>query len=65
MPPRAKLPETPGARLRPRRGHLNAALALKGCQEDDVALSPRGPIIIDSCSLGGTNVSFVLSLDGL
>jgi 3-oxoacyl-[acyl-carrier-protein] synthase II len=40
---------------------LNTALALKGWQEGDEDASPRGPIVVNSASLGGTNFSIVLA----
>ena len=40
---------------------LNAALALKGWKEGDADASPRGPILVNSASLGGTNFSIVLA----
>ena len=39
---------------------LNAALALKGWQEGDEERSPKGPIVVNGMSLGGTNFSIVL-----
>jgi 3-oxoacyl-[acyl-carrier-protein] synthase II len=42
-------------------GLLCAALALKGWEEGDELRSPRGPIVINSMSLGGTNFSIVLA----
>jgi 3-oxoacyl-[acyl-carrier-protein] synthase II len=38
-----------------------AALALKGWQEGDEQRSPRGPILVNGMSLGGTNFSVVLA----
>jgi 3-oxoacyl-[acyl-carrier-protein] synthase II len=43
---------------------LCAALALKGWQEADQERSPRGPILVNGMSLGGTNVSIVLAPAG-
>jgi 3-oxoacyl-[acyl-carrier-protein] synthase II len=40
---------------------LNAALALKGWQRGATELSPAGPVLVNSCSLGGTNFSMVLA----
>ena len=40
---------------------LNAALALKGWQEGDEEHSPRGPVLLNGLSLGGTNFSVVLA----
>ena len=40
---------------------LNAALALVGWQRGDEEASPRGPVLINSASLGGTNFSIVLT----
>jgi 3-oxoacyl-[acyl-carrier-protein] synthase II len=37
-----------------------ASLALKGWQEGDEEGSPRGPVVVNSTSLGGTNFSIVL-----
>ena len=39
---------------------LNTALALKGWREGDEEASPKGPIVVNSASLGGTNFSIVL-----
>ena len=39
---------------------LSAALALKGWQEGDEERSPRGPVLVNGLSLGGTNFSLVL-----
>jgi 3-oxoacyl-[acyl-carrier-protein] synthase II len=43
---------------------LSAALALKGWQEGDEEKSPRGPIVVNGTSLGGTNFSVVLAPAG-
>jgi len=43
---------------------LCATLALKGWQEADEERSPRGPILVNGMSLGGTNVSIVLAPAG-
>ena len=40
---------------------LCAALALKGWQEGDEDASPKGPILVNGASLGGTNFSIVLA----
>jgi len=40
---------------------LCAALALKGWQEGDEEASPKGPILVNGASLGGTNFSIVLA----
>jgi 3-oxoacyl-[acyl-carrier-protein] synthase II len=40
---------------------LATALALKGWQEGDEEHSPRGPVLVNSTSLGGTNFSVVLA----
>ena len=40
---------------------LSAALALKGWQEGDGEASPRGPVLVNSTSLGGTNFSVLLA----
>jgi 3-oxoacyl-[acyl-carrier-protein] synthase II len=42
-------------------GGLNAALALKNWQDPKGATTERGPVLINSCSLGGTNFSIVLA----
>ena len=55
MSPKLKLGEPMGA-----GGSLGVALALKGWQEGDEERSPKGPIVVNSTSLGGTNFSVVL-----
>jgi 3-oxoacyl-[acyl-carrier-protein] synthase II len=40
---------------------VSAALALTGWQRGDTEHSPRGPILINSLSLGGTNICIVLA----
>jgi 3-oxoacyl-[acyl-carrier-protein] synthase II len=40
---------------------LAAALALRGWQEGDEEHSPRGPVLVNGISLGGTNFSVVLA----
>ena len=40
---------------------LNTVLALLGWQRGDVDRAPRGPVLVNSCSLGGTNFSLVLA----
>ncbi len=40
---------------------LSTALALKGWQEGDEDASPKGPVLVNSASLGGTNFSLVLA----
>ena len=40
---------------------LCTALALKGWQEGDEEKSPKGPVLVNSASLGGTNFSIVLA----
>jgi 3-oxoacyl-[acyl-carrier-protein] synthase II len=40
---------------------LSTALALKGWREGDEAKSPKGPIVVNGASLGGTNFSVVLA----
>jgi 3-oxoacyl-[acyl-carrier-protein] synthase II len=40
---------------------LATALALKGWQEGDEEHSPRGPVLVNSTSLGGTNFSILLA----
>jgi 3-oxoacyl-[acyl-carrier-protein] synthase II len=42
-------------------GSLNAALALHGWRQGDSAHSPAGPVVVNSLSLGGTNISIVLA----
>jgi 3-oxoacyl-(acyl-carrier-protein) synthase len=42
-------------------GSLNAALALYGWRQGDADLSPTGPVVVNSLSLGGTNISIVLA----
>jgi 3-oxoacyl-[acyl-carrier-protein] synthase II len=56
MAPKLKLGEPMGA-----GPSLNAALALKGWQEGDEEKSPKGPIVVNGTSLGGTNFSIVLA----
>ena len=53
--PKRRLGEPMGA-----GGALNASLALKGWQRGDER-SPRGPVLVNSCSLGGTHFSIVLT----
>ena len=45
-------------------GLLSLALALEGWDRGDEAHSPRGPIVINGMSLGGTNFSIVLAPAG-
>jgi hypothetical protein len=40
---------------------LSIALALTGWRKGDEEHSPRGPILINSTSLGGTNFSIALT----
>ena len=40
---------------------LATALALEGWARGDEAHSPRGPVLVNSLSLGGTNISIVLA----
>lgn len=40
---------------------VGAALAMAGWQRGDAEHSPRGPVLINSLSLGGTNISLVLA----
>jgi 3-oxoacyl-[acyl-carrier-protein] synthase II len=54
--PKLKLGEPMGA-----GASLNAALALKGWETGDEDASPRGPVVVNSTSLGGTNFSIVLA----
>jgi 3-oxoacyl-[acyl-carrier-protein] synthase II len=56
LAPKLKLGEPMGAGL-----SLGVALALKGWQEGDEERSPRGPVIANGASLGGTNFSVVLA----
>jgi 3-oxoacyl-[acyl-carrier-protein] synthase II len=56
MAPKVLLGEPMGA-----GASLSTALALKGWQEGDDENSPKGPILINSMSLGGTNFSIVLA----
>ena len=56
MAPKLQLGEPMGA-----GPSLTVALALKGWQEGDDEKSPRGPIIVNATSLGGTNFSVVLA----
>jgi 3-oxoacyl-[acyl-carrier-protein] synthase II len=56
MAPKVLLGEPMGA-----GGSLCAAIALKGWAEGDEQGSPRGPIVINSMSLGGTNFALVLA----
>ena len=56
MAPKLKLGEPMGA-----GGSMGVALALKGWQENDEEHSPKGPIVVNSTSLGGTNFSLVLA----
>ena len=53
--PKLKLGEPMGA-----GASLNMALALRGWEEGDEEASPRGPIIVNSLTLGGTNFSVIL-----
>jgi 3-oxoacyl-[acyl-carrier-protein] synthase II len=53
--PKLKLGEPMGA-----GASLNTALAMKGWQEGDEEASPKGPIVVNSGSLGGTNFSIVI-----
>jgi 3-oxoacyl-[acyl-carrier-protein] synthase II len=59
MAPKLQLGEPMGA-----GPSLSAALALKGWQEGDVEKSPRGPIVVNGTSLGGTNFAVVLAPPG-
>lgn len=54
--PKLKLGEPIGAGTA-----LCAALALKGWAEGEDELSPRGPILVNGMSLGGSNISIVLT----
>jgi 3-oxoacyl-[acyl-carrier-protein] synthase II len=54
--PKVRLGEPMGA-----GGALNVALALLGWQRGDETASPRGPILVNSLSLGGANVSICLA----
>jgi hypothetical protein len=42
-------------------GSITAALALKGWERGDEEASPRGPVIVNSLSLGGANISICLA----
>ena len=42
-------------------GSLNVALALSGWRRGDTEHSPVGPVIVNSLSLGGTNISILLA----
>ena len=42
-------------------GALNVALALSGWRRNDAERSPAGPVIVNSLSLGGTNISILLA----
>ena len=42
-------------------GSINVALALKGWERGDEEASPRGPVIVNSLSLGGANFSICLA----
>jgi 3-oxoacyl-[acyl-carrier-protein] synthase II len=59
MAPKLKLGEPMGA-----GGSLNTALALKGWQEGDEEHSPKGAIVVNATSLGGTNFSVVIAPAG-
>jgi 3-oxoacyl-[acyl-carrier-protein] synthase II len=54
--PKLQLGEPMGAGV-----SLSTALALKGWQEGDEEKSPKGPIVVNGTSLGGTNFSVVLA----
>jgi 3-oxoacyl-[acyl-carrier-protein] synthase II len=56
MAPKLKLGEPMGA-----GPSLSAALAMKGWQEGDEEKSPKGPVVVNATSLGGTNFSVVLA----
>ena len=40
---------------------LNVALAMKGWQEGDEEGSPKGPVLVNGASLGGTNFSILIA----
>jgi 3-oxoacyl-[acyl-carrier-protein] synthase II len=42
-------------------GSLNAALALMRWQHGDAGEAPAGPVLVNSCSMGGTHFSLVLA----
>jgi 3-oxoacyl-[acyl-carrier-protein] synthase II len=42
-------------------GSLNAALALMRWQHGDAGEVPAGPVLVNSCSMGGTHFSLVLA----
>jgi 3-oxoacyl-[acyl-carrier-protein] synthase II len=56
LAPKLRLGEPMGA-----GASLAAALALKGWERSADDLSPRGPVVVNSLSLGGTNYSLVLA----
>ncbi|MGO9898614.1 MAG: beta-ketoacyl synthase N-terminal-like domain-containing protein [Solirubrobacteraceae bacterium] len=56
LAPKRRLGEPMGA-----GASLGVALALSGWERGADALSPRGPIVVNSLSLGGTNFSLVLA----
>ena len=56
MAPKLKLGEPMGA-----GGSMNVALAVTGWEKGDESGSPKGPIVVNSTSLGGTNLSVVLA----
>jgi 3-oxoacyl-[acyl-carrier-protein] synthase II len=56
LAPKRQLGEPIGA-----GGALNAALALKGWRNGNPERFPVGPVLVNSCSLGGTNFSIVLA----
>ncbi|HEX2232846.1 MAG TPA: beta-ketoacyl-[acyl-carrier-protein] synthase family protein [Thermoleophilaceae bacterium] len=53
--PKLKLGEPMGA-----GASISAALAMKGWQEGDEERSPKGPVLVNALSLGGTNFSVLL-----
>ncbi|MGH3991882.1 MAG: hypothetical protein ACRDSN_05395, partial [Pseudonocardiaceae bacterium] len=54
--PKLRLGEPMGA-----GASLSTALALKGWQEGDEEGSPKGPVLVNAVSLGGTNFSILLA----
>jgi 3-oxoacyl-[acyl-carrier-protein] synthase II len=59
LAPKLQLGEPMGAGL-----SLGVALALKGWEKGDEEASPRGPVLVNGLSLGGTNFSVVLAPAG-
>ena len=55
LAPKLRLGEPMGA-----GASVSAALAMKGWQEGDEEKSPKGPVLVNALSLGGTNFSVLL-----